>query len=539
MPGLLPSERAGTRRTILVNQTLLAAGALLGTVAAVLLGQVQHASTFVLGSGIVFAGAAAAILLPWSRFPVWVSGLIPIADVVAVGLLRESAPTAGLGLLWAFPAMWIGSVYGIVGVITVSVSVLGVIALQLAVTPGAVLSASSLLMPFIVAALSAIAHLSERRAQAQRVLLQKQSAELRRSLTRARRQEDLVTQVLDAVDFGVIRIDAHGESAVANEAHARLLGAPCPDGEAGEVYAADGLTPLGSTENPLTRARAGMTFDGELMWFGAPGTDRRALSITAKRLPDGGAGNPGSVVVSRDVTVEQLALRARDDLVASVSHELRTPMTSIMGYLELALDDPGLPPETRSQLEVAARNAARLRELVADILAVSAASAHGVDFALAPVPTDVAVIVRAAIEAVAPRAAEQAIAVEASGVRSAVAPVDPHRLRQVVDNLLSNAVKYNARGGTVFVSVERGASAVTVTVRDDGAGIPAAEQARLFERFFRSDAVRNSATHGSGLGLAISRDIVRAHGGDISVRSHPGEGATFVVRLPAPREETP
>lgn len=537
MPGLFPRERAGTRRSILVNQTLLVAGALLGAVASVLLGQVQDASVFVVGSAIVFAGAAAAILLPWSRFPLWASGLIPIADVVAVGLLRESAPTAGLGLLWAFPAMWIGSVYGLVGVVTVAVCVFTVILVQVAETPGAVLSASSMVLPFVVAALAAMAHLSARRAEAQRLLLEKQSAELRRSLTRARRQEDLVTQVLDAVDFGVIRIDADGESAVANEAHARLLGTPCPDGSTVGAYAADGVTPVADADTPLTRARAGMTFESELVWFGAPGTDRRALSVTAKRLPDGGSGDAGSVVVSRDVTSEQLALRARDDLVASVSHELRTPMTSIIGYLELALDDPALPADSRARLEVAARNAGRLRELVADILAVSAASRHGIDFALVPVSTDVAAIVRAAIEAVAPRAAEQAIEVEASGVRPALAPVDPHRMRQVIDNLLSNAVKYNVRGGTVFVAVERGPSDVTVTVRDTGGGISAAEQARLFERFFRSDAVRNSATHGSGLGLAISRDIVRAHGGEISVRSDPGGGATFVVRVPAPLEE--
>lgn len=532
MPGSHPSERAGVHRSILVNQMLLAAAALLGTVASVLLGQVLDASLFVLGSAVVFAGAAAAILLPWHRLPFWSSGLIPILDVVAVGLLRESAPSSGLGLLWSFPAMWIGSVFGVAGVIAVSMGVLAVMIAQLVYVPSLALSASTFVLPLTVMALSSMSHLSARRAKAQRALLEKQAAELRRSLERARHQEDLVTQVLDAVDFGVIRITTSGESAMTNEAHARLQAGVHAEGGVVPAFAADGVTPIDSAATPLARARAGETFESELVWYGKPGTDRRALSVTARRMPVVDGIDAGSVVVSRDVTAEEQALRAREDLVASVSHELRTPMTSIIGYLELALDDPRIPIQAREQLEVAERNATRLRELVADILAMSAASRHGVDFALAPAPADVSHIVHAAIEAVAPRATEQGIEVDTRGIRSAVASVDAHRLRQVMDNLLSNAVKYNARGGTVWATVESVGADVVICVGDDGQGISEAEQSRLFERFFRADAVRNSSTHGSGLGLAISRDIVRAHGGEIDVRSAPDKGAVFTVRLP-------
>ena len=218
--------------------------------------------------------------------------------------------------------------------------------------------------------------------------------------------------------------------------------------------------------------------------------------------------------------------------MASVSHELRTPLTSIIGYLELALDDTGLDTATRNQLEIAQRNAARLRELVADLLAMSAASRHGVDFILNPAPADVSEIVGAAATSVAPRAAAHGIRIDASGVRPCAAVVDAHRLRQVVDNLLSNAVKYNTRGGAVVVTVDRADAAIAICVADDGPGISTNDQGRVFERFFRADAVRNSSVHGSGLGLSISRDIVRAHGGDITVRSEPGQGAVFTVRLP-------
>ena len=533
MPGSAASEHAGHVRSILVSQALLAAAVLLGTVASVTLKQVQHVSTFVAGSAIVFVGVAAAFLIPWSRLPLWAAGVIPIADVIAIALLRESSPGSGHGLLWAIPAMWIGSVFALPGVIAVTVGVVSIIAVQLVTVPSSVLAASTFVLPLTIAALSAMAWLATRRAQAQRALLVKQSAQLRRSLSRARHQQQLVTQVLDAVDFGVIRITADGELAVANGAHARLQGSSADDGASIQAYAGDGVTPLPDSATPLARARAGEVFESEVVWFAGPGLDRRALSVTARRVSGPDGGDAGSVVVSRDVTAEQRALRAREDLVASVSHELRTPMTSIIGYLELALDDPGIPASTREQLEVAERNATRLRELVADILAMSVASRHGVDFHLSPAPADVADIVRAAIEAVAPRAAEQGIRLDADGIRPAVAPVDAHRLRQVLDNLLSNAVKYNARGGTVTVTVQSDDATVTVAVADDGRGMSDAEQEHLFERFFRADAVRNSSTHGSGLGLAISRDIVRAHGGDIAVDSGPGTGSTFTVSLPA------
>ncbi len=243
------------------------------------------------------------------------------------------------------------------------------------------------------------------------------------------------------------------------------------------------------------------------------------------------------MLVSRDVTVEEQARRAREDLVASVSHELRTPLTSIIGYLELALDDPSIAPATRDRLAVAERNASRLLELVADILALSATSHEGVGVDLELRSADVAAVVRAAIESIAPRALDHGVHIDASGVEEARAVVDARRIRQIVDNLLSNAIKYVPRGAAVSVAVQQDVHSVSIIVADDGPGISASEQARLFERFFRGDAVRNSSAHGSGLGLAISRDLARAHGGEITVRTAPGEGAAFTVRLPRnPRE---
>jgi len=532
MPGTLWTERLGVHRSILSNQALLLAATLLLVVTTSLLGQVRSVTVFAVSVTIIFAGAMLAILAPWRSLPAWALGIVPIVDVVAIALLRESAPLAGAGLLWAFPAIWIGSTFGVGGVIAVFAGVSAVVAFQLIQDDEQRLTAATVVLPFTVVALSALANSTARRARAQRALLEKQSTELRRSAQRARRQEDLVTEVLDAVDFGVIRVTPEGDVAVTNEAHARLQATTDVFGTPIAAYAADGMTPLAADATPLLRARAGEVFEGELVWFGAPGQDRRALSVTARRLPSTTDSSPGSIVVSRDVTAEEQALRARDDLVASVSHELRTPLTSIIGYLDLAMDDPAIDAATRERLEVAARNATRLRELVSDILAMSASSHRGATFDLIPAPTDVATVVGLSVESQAPRAADYGIRIDDSAVRSATAVVDPRRLRQVVDNLLSNAIKYNVRGGTVAVEAGYDDASVWISVADDGPGISRTEQARLFERFFRGDAVRNSSVHGSGLGLAISRDIARAHGGDITVHSVLGEGATFTVRLP-------
>ncbi len=529
--------RLGLRRSIVANQMLLSAAALIGILVSIAVGHVVDPTLFLAGASLLFAGAIAAVLLPWDRVSQLWAALLPIVDVVAVALMRESAPLAGLGLLWAFPALWIGTVFGVWGIVAISVSVTIVMVHQAVVIDLQRFTASTLLLPFVVAALSTIAHFTARRSQAQRELLEKQSAELRRAVERARRQEDLVTEVLDAVDFGVTRVTAAGEFAVTNAAHARLLNTTDVLGREVEVFAADGSTLIAADATPLARARAGEVFEGEMVWYGGPGEDRRALSVTARRLPAAETGEISAVIVSRDVTVEEQARRAREDLVASVSHELRTPLTSIIGYLELALDDPSIAPGTRDRLTVAERNASRLLELVADILALSATSREGVGVELELRSADVAAVVRAAIESIAPRAVDHGVHIDASGVVEARAVIDARRVRQIVDNLLSNAIKYIPRDAAVSVAVQQDLHSVSIVVADDGPGISLTEQGRLFERFFRGDAVRNSSAHGSGLGLAISRDLARAHGGEITVRTAPGEGAVFTVRLPRnPRE---
>ena len=209
---------------------------------------------------------------------------------------------------------------------------------------------------------------------------------------------------------------------------------------------------------------------------------------------------------------------------------MRTPLTSILGYLELALDDETLYPSTRRMLEVASKNSDRLLALVADLLTTAAATKHELAITLAP--CDLSVIVTDAIESLRPVAAERDISFVLSVLPTVRLQADALRLRQVIDNLLSNAVKYNITGGRIEVSLLDSTSQVELRIADTGRGMTLGEQVNLFDRFYRADSVRGSSIHGTGLGLSISRDICRQHGGDLRLESAPGKGTTAIATLP-------
>jgi signal transduction histidine kinase len=230
---------------------------------------------------------------------------------------------------------------------------------------------------------------------------------------------------------------------------------------------------------------------------------------------------------------EQLreADRLKDEFVALISHDLRTPLTSIMGYLELVLDDDNLTEEQRGFLNVADRNADRLLRLVDDLLFVARFEAGQLE--LRPAELDLAAVVRQSVEESGPRAAAGGVELicEAGDVSSVQA--DKGRMFQLVENLVSNAIKFTPAGGDVRVSVTPVNGVVRLEVADTGIGIASEEQERLFERFFRASTASEHQIPGTGLGLYITRAIVEAHGGSIAVRSDPGEGTSFCVELPA------
>ena len=264
-----------------------------------------------------------------------------------------------------------------------------------------------------------------------------------------------------------------------------------------------------------------------------PGSERLAEVVAANvatALTHAGLFEREREMVQRLKELDQ----AKSDFVATVSHELRTPLTSIRGYVEMLSDgDAGeLEPDQQRMLEVVQRNADRLLALIEDLLTLSRIESG--TFRVASVPVALGGIVHATLDELRPQALGRGVELVAD-VASDIPAVlgDSSQLERVLLNLLSNAIKFTLDGGHVVVRVRQLGAAVEVEVEDEGIGIPEAEQDRLFSRFFRSSTSQERAIQGTGLGLVIVKSIVEHHGGDIAVRSQPGVGTTFTIRLPA------
>jgi signal transduction histidine kinase len=213
-----------------------------------------------------------------------------------------------------------------------------------------------------------------------------------------------------------------------------------------------------------------------------------------------------------------------------ISHELRTPLTSIIGYLELTLDDGNLTGEQRGYLDVVDHNADRLLRLVDDLLLVAQLEAG--QLVVRRGELDLASVARQAVAEAQPSAAASDITLTVDADVAVPLQADKGRMFRTLENLLSNAIKFTPAGGDVRVSVSHADGIVRLEVADTGIGIAADDQERLFDRFFRTSDVAEQHFPGTGLGLYIAQAIVDAHGGSITVRSEPGKGASFSVALP-------
>jgi signal transduction histidine kinase len=221
--------------------------------------------------------------------------------------------------------------------------------------------------------------------------------------------------------------------------------------------------------------------------------------------------------------------RLKDEFVALISHDLRTPLTSITGYVELALEDD-LSEDLRGYLQVVARNAERLLALVNDLLFVARLQAG--EMSLEPGEVDLVKVVRDGVRSMEPRAAAKGVTLTCAVEAVPTVNADRGRVLQLLDNLVSNAIKFTPAGGSVHVSLGRAGDRVALEVADSGIGIAPEDQRRLFERFFRAENAVERQVPGTGLGLYISRVIADAHQGRLTVRSELDEGSTFRLELP-------
>lgn len=372
-------------------------------------------------------------------------------------------------------------------------------------------------------------------AAAQRIGVALEDVFLRqRDLTsRAREGELNIRTILGAMHDGLAVVDAEGRVRLLNRVVRRMFA--IADEELGERALEtfrDGLV----ADIVARTLRSGAPETGSINLRSGSGDALRRVSLTSLPITDESGEPHGAVVLFHDVTQLQQLEQVRREFVSNVSHELRTPLSIFRGYLETLLDEPDLPADERDRiLRVLEKHSTRLHSLVDDLLSLARLEAPDPQLSFAPVA------LREFLDRIARDWEKKATAKEltiAQEIASDLPAVegDEARLEEVLGNLLDNAMKYSPANSRITVSAARnGDNAVTIGVRDEGAGIAAADLPRIFERFYRADKARSREVGGTGLGLAIVKHIAQLHGGTVAAESQLGRGTIVRFTLPVSR----
>jgi signal transduction histidine kinase len=261
---------------------------------------------------------------------------------------------------------------------------------------------------------------------------------------------------------------------------------------------------------------------------------RAGRTLRVRAIPFAPLGSVIGVLLTLDDVTSQEALETtRQKFISNVSHELKTPVTAIRIAAE-NLQEEDLHESARSTAQSIMRSVDRLTLLLGDLSELSRIESGALH--LAPVRLDLSSFLDTLMRDLQPRGAACGVqlALDVEAPPGAVILADPLRLHQVIENLVSNALKFSPPGSQVELSIHLTSQGQIWEVRDQGPGIPEAEQGRIFERFYRAQAAK--AKPGTGLGLAIVKHLRRLMGGEVSVESRPGEGAIFRVILPLQSE---
>jgi signal transduction histidine kinase len=264
-------------------------------------------------------------------------------------------------------------------------------------------------------------------------------------------------------------------------------------------------------------------------------TARRILQEEdpAARIPaPGGSGELAVLARQLNTLLDKNATHVRvlRETLDDIAHDLRTPLTRLRGTAELALRDGGNPAEARSALADCVDESDRVLHLLEVLLDLSAAEA-GV-LTLRRESVDLCALAVRTADLYREVAEQKRITLELGLPPAALVEADPVRIGQALSNLVDNALKYTPEGGRVAITAASEPGAVTLTVTDNGPGVPVAEREAVWRRLYRGDASRSQ--RGLGLGLTLVRAVAEAHGGTASVGDAPGGGARFELRLPAP-----
>ena len=379
------------------------------------------------------------------------------------------------------------------------------------------------------------------------------AAHVRERLAHLERSQQRLRAVIRDLPQGVLVFDRDGALLEINRTGMAMLGASAAAGDAAGVAGV-----VHGTERGLDRS-AGTDANAQPVSAAAQVVDRYGLAAVAQRalrgedaevdipvrgaetrwlqahgqLAGGPDGERGALLVLHDVTRLRHLEQVRRDFVDNVSHELRTPFTAVSGFAETLLDGDMCPnPEARHFLEIIHKHSARVSAIIDDLLLLAhierAEDRSGISFEdalLAPV-------ISAVLLSCERTAKGHGVALHEVCDAGLTCRMNALLIEQAITNLVDNAITYSSRDTGVTVRGLRRGGGVVVEVIDTGLGIAQEHQQRIFERFYRVDPARSRDSGGTGLGLAIVKHIAQAHAGEVAVRSAPGRGSTFTLRLP-------
>ena len=333
--------------------------------------------------------------------------------------------------------------------------------------------------------------------------------------------------ILSAMAEGIITFDAEEQITSANRAAVALL--DLPEALVGRhIQEVLRYSEVGAMSRQVLKSKASV----ERLIFD-PRSERH-IQTYAVSLTDGAGRVCGGLLVFHDVTRLQKYDAMRREFVENVSHELKTPITLILGFLDTLISTEDLDPASRYDfLSVARSHALRMNAIVNDLLQLAIIEQGERLGDIALVDGSVSTAVEKAVGFCTPRAVEKRVMLTLSGERDLRAQLNAPLLEQALINLIDNAIKYSPEASAVTIHIQKEAAGVTLSVTDQGEGISTADQARIFERFYRTDKARSRALGGTGLGLAIVKHIAAIHHGQIKVHSEPKKGSTFTLYLPS------
>ncbi len=345
-------------------------------------------------------------------------------------------------------------------------------------------------------------------------------------------QDPLLLTVFNSMNEGVLLLNAADRIVLLNPSAEKILGTP--EGKALgrhylEVVRHAGLADL------ITQSKQGSVGEVAHAELEVPGEEDRTFSVNVGAVRESGGSVLGQIVVFSDITGLKRLMKMRTDFVANVSHELKTPLTAILGYVETLLTGGIDDKKNRAGfLQKIADQSKRLHALIEDVLELS--RIEGGRYGAVLQPVEVQAVAEQALDLVRAKAEARGTRFETSLEEGLSVQAHEEGLLRILVNLLDNAVKYSPDKSLVRLMGRRlVGGGVSISVMDEGSGIPTTHLPRIFERFYRAEASRNRQAGGTGLGLSIVKHLTERMEGEVKVESQEGKGSVFTVLLPEAR----